>query len=51
MRTILELVAAVRYKFVIRPVYELHLSVLSIPIKINGEMMHTIEIPILQHCQ
>ena len=27
------------------------LSVLGIDIEINGELMHTIEIPILQHCQ
>ena len=51
--TILELVAAVSWKVVICPVYELYpiSSVLGIDIKINGEMMLTIEIPILQPCQ
>ena len=53
MRTILELVAAVSCKVVIRPVNDVCsiLSLLSIGKTINGEMMHTKEIPILQHCQ
>ena len=51
--TIWELVAAASWKVVICPVYNLYSisSVLGIDIKINGEMMHTIEMPILQHCQ
>ena len=51
MRTILELAAAVSCKVIIRLVYNCYSisSVLSIGIKINGDMMHTIKMPILQH--
>ena len=47
------MVAVVSLKVVICPVYDLYSipSVLAIDKKIKDEMMHTIEIPILQHCQ
>ena len=46
MLTILKLVAAVTWKVVNCPVYEplLHFVCTCIDIKINGEIMHTIEI-------
>ena len=55
MRTIIEMVAAVSRKVVINPVYE---RTLYTPFvftkhwhKSNGEMMHTLEITVLQHRQ
>ena len=53
LRTILELVAAVSWKIVICPEFKAFSSssVLGIDMKIYDEVMHTNEIPILQHCQ
>ena len=49
----IELMAAVRWKVFIRPVYEntLHFISTKDKYKIRGEMLHTIEISIFQHCQ